>query len=75
MPVNKGLESKNKPYYRFGMMGKKYYYNPNNAKSQEEAKEKAAKQGRAIERSKALRMANAHLRPTLGGISIRNLFE
>ncbi len=75
MPVNKGVADKNKAYYKWGMHGTKYYFNPNNAKSEQEAREKAAKQGRAIERSIALRKTKNHLRPTIGGISTKYLFE
>lgn len=52
MPVVIGVD-KTGHYYKFGSKGKKYYYH--DAKSMIKAKEKAKRQGRAIERSKALR--------------------
>ncbi len=50
MPVQQGKNSVNS-YYRWGDHGKKYYYQANNKKSRELAKEKALKQGRAIHAS------------------------
>lgn len=46
MPVRRSKDSKG-PYYRWGESGKKYHYEPGNAKSREQARSKAEKQGRA----------------------------
>lgn len=51
MPIIHG-----KNYYQFGLTGKRYYYEIGNKLSRDIAKQKALKQGRAIERSKSLRM-------------------
>ena len=51
MPVQRGMQD-NKPFYRWGKTGKKYFYTPNNVKSREDAKKKALTQGRAIHASK-----------------------
>lgn len=47
MPVNLSRD-KLGTFARWGKMGKKYYYIPNNKVSRESAKLKALKQGRAI---------------------------
>lgn len=50
MPVHKGSDKKGS-YYRFGKE-KKYYYKPGNSRSTTIAKNKAIKQGVAINYSK-----------------------
>jgi len=52
MPVREGKD-KNGPYFQWGHHGKKYYYDPSKPKSKEIARDKAAKQGRAIKASQA----------------------
>lgn len=51
MPITNGKDSHG-PYYKYGEGGKKYYYTSNDKKSREKAKEKARKQGVAIEISR-----------------------
>jgi hypothetical protein len=46
MPVHRGKDATG-CYYQWGDHGKKYYYECNNKESREEAKQKAALQGRA----------------------------
>jgi len=53
MPLINGKDSKGY-YYAFGS-GKRYYYIAGDPETHEASKQKALKQGRAIERSKALR--------------------
>lgn len=48
MPIKECKEN-NKPGFKYGDSGKCYTYDPNNQDSKNAAKEKAAKQGRAIE--------------------------
>ena len=48
MPVERKADVKGS-YYRYGETGAKYYYIPGNKQSREIAKQKAMKQGRAIE--------------------------
>ena len=50
MPVHEGKDSSG-PYFQWGTHGKKYYYKPKSAKSKEDARQKAATQGRAIKAS------------------------
>ena len=52
MPVQSGRDSHG-PFYRWGEHGKKYYYIANNIRSRTLAKDKAAKQGRAIKASQS----------------------
>lgn len=55
MPLQNGYTTKNGTrvgYYKWGDSGKKYKYTIGNRKSRENAKNKAKKQGRAIEASK-----------------------
>lgn len=47
MPVVVGRDSKG-AFYRWGIRGKKYYYDPNDNISRAKAKKKAQKQGIAI---------------------------
>jgi hypothetical protein len=47
MPVNRGVDSKG-PFYRWGSVNKKYYYEAGNKKSREMAYDKTMKQARAI---------------------------
>jgi len=47
MPVHRGKDSKG-PFYQWGMHGAHYHYQPNDKRSRERAKKKAARQGRAI---------------------------
>jgi len=47
MPVHKRTDSQGKKFYQWGNHGKRYYYLVNSKKSEEMAKQKAAKQGRA----------------------------
>lgn len=51
MPV-KATTKNGKPGYKYGESGAVYTYTPGNEASRERAKEKAAKQGRAIEMSR-----------------------
>jgi len=51
MPLIKMIDSIG-PFYKWGQSGKKYYYIPRNAQSRNKAKQKALKQGRAINASK-----------------------
>lgn len=46
MPVHEGTDSAGK-YFQWGHHGHRYYYSSHNAKSREEAKQKATAQGRA----------------------------
>lgn len=48
MPVETGYDNKG-CYARWGKKGKKYYYTCNNIRERKEAKDKALKQGKAIE--------------------------
>ena len=48
MPI-KECQENNKPGFKYGDTGKCYTYDPTDDKSKNLAKEKAAKQGRAIE--------------------------
>jgi len=48
MPIQKGIEN-DKPYYRWGDKGKKYFYVAGNKLTRDYAKEKALKQGKAIQ--------------------------
>ena len=50
MPVQHRIDSRGR-FYRWGDHGKKYYYNLNSVRSKSIAREKAAKQGRAIKAS------------------------
>jgi len=58
MPIINGRD-KNGPYYKFGVTGTKYYYTPKDPISRAESRALAAQQGRAIERSKALRKSKS----------------
>jgi len=53
MPV-KTCQEGGKPGYKFGDSGKCYTYTPGNEESRKRAKEKAARQGRAIQVNKAV---------------------
>jgi hypothetical protein len=46
MPVHRGTDSKGS-YFQWGNHGKKYYYKTNSVISRQNAKDKAALQGRA----------------------------
>lgn len=48
MPLKQGYED-DMGWYRWGKTGKKYYYTPGDEKSRVRARNKAVKQGRAIE--------------------------
>ena len=49
MPVHRGHDGQG-PYYQWGhTTGRRYYYTAGSARSREIAKERAARQGRAIE--------------------------
>ena len=55
MPLKQGYTTRNGQrvgYYQWGDAGAKYTYTPGNAAERERAKEKAQRQGRAIEASK-----------------------
>lgn len=54
MPVRRGDDSRG-PYYRWGEKGKKYYYKPGDKASRTRARNKAARQGRAIKASQSRR--------------------
>lgn len=54
MPVQRGKDSSG-PFFRWGEHGKKYYYQSNNSKSRNVAKNKAALQGRAIKTRQSMR--------------------
>ena len=54
MPIIHGKNS-NGPYYKFGLKGTKYYYEAGNKLSREIARERCAKQGRAIKYSQSLK--------------------
>jgi hypothetical protein len=48
MPIRSGYDAVNKQYYMiWGSRGKKYYYNPKNPQSEQEAYKKASAQARA----------------------------
>lgn len=51
MPLHRRTDSVG-TYFIWGNHGKRYYYKPGNKRSREIAREKAMKQGRAIEWSK-----------------------
>lgn len=51
MPLEQSEDSEGY-YYSFGSQGHKYYYNPRDSESEEVARNKALRQGRAIEWSK-----------------------
>lgn len=46
MPVRRSKDGEG-PYYQWGDSGKKYHYEPGNARSRRLAKDKATKQGQA----------------------------
>ena len=46
MPVHRGKDAQG-PFYQWGDSGRKYRYRSGDAASREQAKEKAARQGRA----------------------------
>ncbi len=48
MPINKRKDVHG-PFFQWGDTGAKYYYNKDNKESIEHAREKSAKQGRAVE--------------------------
>jgi len=48
MPIQRGHDG-NGPFYRYGLTGKRYYYESSNATSRARARARAALQGRAIE--------------------------
>ena len=48
MPVHRTTKD-GKPAYQWGDSGKKYTYEPGNVSSREQAKQKAARQGRAVQ--------------------------
>jgi hypothetical protein len=50
MPVKRGKDSKGS-YYQWGDSGKKYHYTAGDKSSREQAREKAARQGRAARAS------------------------
>ena len=50
MPVHQ-RKDKSGPYFQWGDHGKKYYYDPKSDRSKENARQRAAKQGRAIKAS------------------------
>lgn len=50
MPVHRGKDSAG-PYYQWGDSGKKYHYESGNKSSQEKAKQKAERQGKAARAS------------------------
>ena len=50
MPVHQ-RKDKNGPYFIWGNHGKKYYFDPKSDRSKENARQKAAIQGRAIKAS------------------------
>jgi hypothetical protein len=52
MPLTRSTKN-GKPGYKWGKSGKVYTYTPGNNASKERAKQKALRQGRAIEVSKA----------------------
>jgi len=52
MPVQ-ACQSGGKPGYKWGSRGKCYTYNPNSAASRQQARAKAAKQGRAVEANRS----------------------
>lgn len=54
MPV-KAATKNGKPGYRYGESGAVYTYTPGDKASRERAKEKAAKQGRAVQANKQTR--------------------
>jgi len=51
MPIKRG-QNKYGNYYKYGKQGKKYYYQASNKISRNTAKNKAKRQGKAIETSK-----------------------
>lgn len=47
MPIHSEKDEDGKSYYQWGNHGKRYYYNPKNKKSKNDAYEKAVKQAQA----------------------------
>lgn len=52
MPVERGKDTVGS-FFRWGTSGKKYYYTSGSARSRDYAREKAARQGRAIKASQS----------------------